>query len=131
MKPHAAALLVLVLAGCGLTRVPPASPAAVSPEPLRSAEPASAAAKDGAGPIPLRCANGLTLSLRPLEDMVRLEGLPEGPEILLRDAGGVTPQHSVFANARWRAEFGVGPAARGAVLHPLQPPGDPLRCEEA
>jgi hypothetical protein len=42
--------------------------------------------------------------------------------VLYRDAGGTTPQQTVYANPRLRAEFGLGATGREAILHyPLLP----------
>ena len=50
-----------------------------------------------------------------------------GYDLLYRDAGGLTPQQSVYSNPRLRAEFGLGPSQGDAVLRYL---GSPLvaRC---
>ena len=45
-----------------------------------------------------------------------------GSDVLLRDAGGITPQQTVYSNARMRAEFGLGASGREAILrYPLAP----------
>jgi hypothetical protein len=102
--------------------VPPAAPAA--PAPL----PAPAPTTESTGAVRLLCDHGLELRASFEQDQVRLSGLPEGPEALLRDAGGVTPQQSVFSNPRLRAEFGLGADGREAALHLLQPFPRTLHC---
>ena len=45
-----------------------------------------------------------------------------GSELLLRDAGGVTPQQTLYSNPRLRAEFGLGVGGGEAILHYFAPP---------
>ena len=52
---------------------------------------------------------------------------PRGRQELLRDAGGLTPQQTVYSNAGLRAEFGLGAEGREAVLRTLKPAAV-LRC---
>ena len=52
---------------------------------------------------------------------------PRGRQELLRDAGGLTPQQKVYSNATVRAEFGLGPEGREAVLRTVKPSAV-LRC---
>ena len=52
---------------------------------------------------------------------------PRGRQELLRDAGGLTPQQTVYSNADVRAEFGLGVDGREAVLR-LAKPAAVLRC---
>ncbi|MBC7547617.1 MAG: hypothetical protein H7224_03100 [Polaromonas sp.] len=52
---------------------------------------------------------------------------PRGRQELLRDAGGLTPQQTVYSNAVLRVEFGLGPEGRGAVLQTVKPAAM-LRC---
>jgi len=84
-----------------------------------------------AGSLRLRCEDGRTLVAQVGADVVQLEGLPSGPERLLRDAGGLTPRHTVYSSARLRAEFGLGEDGRSALLHPLQPAAATVRCVQA
>ena len=60
-------------------------------------------------------------------DVVLLRGLPGGDERLGRDAGGLTPSQTVYSSATLRAEFGLGPEGRDALLHDLVSMAD-LRC---
>jgi hypothetical protein len=46
---------------------------------------------------------------------------PRGTETLLRDAGGLTPQQTVYSSTKLKAEFGLEPAGRGAKLSFLAP----------
>lgn len=50
-----------------------------------------------------------------------------GRQELLRDAGGLTPQQTVYSNASFRVEFGLGPEGRDAVLRTVKPT-TVLRC---
>jgi hypothetical protein len=52
---------------------------------------------------------------------------PRGRQVLLRDAGGLTPEQTVYSNAGLRVEFGLGPGGRQALLHTLTPAAV-LRC---
>ena len=131
LKPVAwGALAAVLLTACALRRPPepqaPSSPpAAVSQPPGEPVAPQTA--PQGAG-ILLACDGGLQLRLRIRGDEVHVEGLPGGPEVVLRDAGGLTPQHTVFSNPRLRLELGVGRDASEAVLHLLQPQPRDLGC---
>lgn len=60
------------------------------------------------------------------QDSAVLTG-PRGRQELLRDAGGLTPQQTVYSNASFRAEFGLGPEGREAVLRTVKPQ-TVLRC---
>lgn len=63
-----------------------------------------------------RCDQALEFRVRFVDDSAIIDG-PRGLEVLLRDAGGLTPQQTVFSNARLRAEFGLGVNASEALLH--------------
>lgn len=141
---HAGAALLAVAAGLGGCASTPRSGPAAAPagsaaspglppaaSPSQDVERAPTGRGDADAAVRYRCPDGLVLRVLFTQDTARLEGLPQGQEILLRDAGGVTPNQSVFSNPGLRAEFGVGPEARGAVLQPLQPPGPALHCEQA
>ena len=49
------------------------------------------------------------------------------PEQLLRDAGGVSPQNTVYSSTRAKVEFGLEPEGRGAKLNLVSPPIE-VRC---
>lgn len=123
-----AAVLVLLSAACAAVDPPAAAPtpvpAAASAQPIVS--PSVAVAVQG---VRYACDNGLTLRARFEDGTVTLAGLPQGDELLLRDAGGVTPEQTVWSNERLRAEFGLPPAGEGAALHLLQPPGATFTCQ--
>ena len=44
------------------------------------------------------------------------------PEMLMRDAGGVTPRQTVYSSTKLKAEFGLDPGGRGAKLNFADPP---------
>ena len=64
-----------------------------------------------------RCDNGVEFDLRMGGGTAVLDMGAKGSETLLRDAGGVTPQQSVYTNARVRGEFGQGASGSEVVLH--------------
>ena len=55
-------------------------------------------------------------------DSALLDAGGRGSDVLLRDAGGLTPQQTVYSNPRMRAEFGLGPNGTEAILHYPQLP---------
>lgn len=67
------------------------------------------------------CEHGITFTAK-LDDEAAVLNGARGREVLFRDAGGVTPTQAVYANARMRAEFGLGATGREAILrYPLLP----------
>ena len=81
----------------------------------------------GAGPnarsgLPLyRCDHGIEFTVKFVDNSAVLDG-PRANEVLLRDAGGQGPVQAVYSNTHMRAEFGLGPDGREAVLrYPLLP----------
>jgi hypothetical protein len=68
-----------------------------------------------------RCDDGTQFTVNFAEDMAIVDAGKRGSELLLRDAGGITPQQVVYSNVRLRAEFGLGADGREAVLHYLSP----------
>jgi hypothetical protein len=120
------ALVAAVLWGCATTPAAPPAPASpASPAPSTSpAEPAAAAerASPGASLDHYRCDEGVDFTVRFADDSARIDAGPFGSDELLRDAGGTTPQQTVYSNARMRAEFGLGASGREAILrYPLAP----------
>ena len=98
------ALLPVLLAAC-----------AVTPQPI---VPVSGVA--------YRCDQGEVFNVTFGNNAAVLTG-PRGRQELLRDAGGLTPQQTVYSNAGIRAEFGLGVDGREAVLR-LAKPAAVLRC---
>jgi len=113
-----------VLWGCASP--PPIAPApAPPPLPVPAPLPAPAPAPPVAQPASLphyRCDNQLEFDVRFVDDTAVIQTKSQGTEVLLRDAGGVTPQQSVYSNAKLRAEFGLGTLAREAMLRYLASP---------
>ena len=112
-------LAVAALSGCTSAVLAPGPAADTLPqgragEPQRPFHPA-------AGLVQYRCDQGLEFTVRFVDDSALLDSTSRGQEVLLRDAGGVTPQQSVYSNARLRAEFGLGADGREAILHYLAP----------
>jgi hypothetical protein len=68
-----------------------------------------------------RCEQGVTFNVRFEGDSAIVDS-SSGSDVLFRDAGGLTPQQTVFSNTRVKAEFGLGDSGREAVLrYPLLP----------
>ena len=96
-----------LLAGCA---TPPPSPAL----PSRSKAP----------PVTLgtsfRCDSGGGFSVVFQDDAAYVTSA-SGRDVLLRDAGGLSPAQTVYSNNRFRAEFGLGAGGRDAVLQEHAP----------
>jgi hypothetical protein len=113
----AVALASAALCGCVS---PPAGPV-----------PASTPASSAPGPAPefpgqaaapqYRCDQNTAFTVRFTNDSAVLDVGARGSEVLLRDAGGITPQQTVYSNPRLRAEFGLGAGGREAILRYLSP----------
>ena len=107
------ALAAAILCGCASAPPPPAT--AAPPAPV-------AAPPVAAGSLPhYRCDQQIEFTVRYGEDSVTVDAGSRGRELLLRDAGGLTPQQTVYSNPRLRAEFGLGSAGNEAVLHYAAP----------
>ena len=77
-----------------------------------------------------RCENDVGFTVRFASDKAGESAVVNsnrGYEVLLRDAGGLTPTQTVYSNPRMRAEFGLGAAGNQAVLRYLLQPVV-LRC---
>jgi hypothetical protein len=122
-------LAVGLLAGAGMWGCALAPPVALppsAPEPASQASPPAGAAASvlsspAAGLTRYRCDQGLEFTVRFINDTALLDSAARGHEVLLRDAGGLTPQQTVYSNSRLRAEFGLGTAGREAILRYLAP----------
>jgi hypothetical protein len=102
-----------VLSAC---TAPPRSEPQLPP----AASPRSVAPADG---LPrYLCDHGIEFTVRYGEDSALVDAGERGRELLLRDAGGLTPQQTVYSNPRLRAEFGLGPGGDQAILHFPSPP---------
>lgn len=100
---------------------PVASPAAAkTPAPVPAV---AASAPQRSARLPrYRCDQGIEFTVRFADDSAVLDAGPRGNDVLLRDAGGATPQQTVYSNPRMRAEFGLGATGREALLRYAQPP---------
>lgn len=70
-----------------------------------------------------RCEAGVEFKARFIDDTAVLDGTgaANGYDVLYRDAGG-TGSQTFYRNPRVRAEFGLGPSGREAILrYPLLP----------
>lgn len=81
-----------------------------------------------AGPQRYRCDRDIAFTVRFGDDTAVLDLGSRGIETLSRDAGGVTPQQTVYSSPKIRVEFGLGESAREAVLRYLEPPFA-VRCQ--
>jgi hypothetical protein len=95
------------------------------------ASPTGPAARTGTHPLSTRyrCDQATDFTVRFADDSATLDA-PAGSEQLLRDAGGLTPQQTVYSNSRLRAEFGLGERGDEALLHYLSPPLE-MHCVRA
>ena len=108
LKFMATSVMVLLwLSGCASVGVPPTEP--------RATGPASSSPR-------YRCDQGIAFTVRFTDDTAVVDAGPRGSEVLLRDAGGATPQQTVYSNSRMRAEFGLGTTGREAMLRYASPP---------
>ena len=73
-------------------------------------------------PPHFRCDHGIEFTVRFDDGTAQIDAGPQGSDTLLRDAGGVTPQQTVYSSTRVKAEFGLGDQGREAVLHYVSPP---------
>ena len=120
-------LAVLLLGGCAAPASPPAppppAPAAVYTPAPPPAIPAPAVAE-----LPrYRCEDGIEFTVRFGEGTAELDIAGKGRQTLLRDAGGVTPQQTVYSSTKLKALFGLDPSGRGAKVNFVSPPIE-VRC---
>jgi len=115
----AIASLTLAVAACTSVPLPPMAPL----------PPGSPAGTLPAGPLPsastvakYRCEHDIAFTVRFYNGSASIDAGARGMETLLRDAGGVTPQHTVFSSTTMKAEFGLEPEGRGAKLTYASPP---------
>lgn len=114
------------LAGCAAVSLPP-------PPPLANVTPAEPQATAPAAPPSgqrYRCEQDLTITVQLASDSATVDAGPRGREVLGRDAGGLTPRHTVYSGPRLRAEFGIGADGREALLHWLAPQPQTVRCTQ-
>ncbi len=101
---------------------PAAAPAPRAAAAGPAATAASAAIAAPAAPAHYRCDNDIEFTVRFGDDSAIVDAGPRGREELPRDAGGATPQQTVYSNTHMRAEFGLGVSGREALLRYAQPP---------
>ncbi len=106
------AMTTLWLGGCASVSLPKPEPAA----------PAAPAVAQSDGTQRYRCDQGIAFTVRFTDDTAVVDVSPRGKDVLLRDAGGATPQQTVYSNPRMRAEFGLGVSGREALLRYAAPP---------
>jgi hypothetical protein len=109
------ALAAAALWGCTATAPDTSTRPAASTSPAPAANPADSL-------VHYRCEDGIEFTVRFADDSAMVDAGPRGSDVLLRDAGGVTPQQTVYSNPRMRAEFGLGVSGREAILRYPQPP---------
>ncbi|MEJ6021503.1 hypothetical protein [Ramlibacter sp. PS4R-6] len=104
---------VLLLGGCASS-----PPAVVAPAP--AAPPAPPPPVAVAKPPHYRCEGGLEFDVRFGDGSAELLFAAREPETLLRDAGGTTPQQTVYSNTSAKVEFDGRDARLNLVAPPLQ-----------
>ena len=101
--------------------MPAAAPASAAASAVSSSAAPSSSSVPGAAPH-YRCDNGMEFTVHFADDSAIVDAGARGREELPRDAGGATPQQTVYSNTRMRAEFGLGVNGREALLRYAQPP---------
>lgn len=74
-----------------------------------------------------RCDGGLEFEVSFADGSAQLSFASRAPLVLLRDAGGTSPQHVVYSSTEAKAEFGLGDDHRKAKLN-LVSPAVEVRC---
>ncbi|MGZ5194385.1 MAG: hypothetical protein ACXWJM_03395 [Ramlibacter sp.] len=98
----------------GPTRSPAAAASARADVPMQP--PTAQAGSGPARPWSYRCDGGLEFNVRFGDGAATVDAAPGGSQVLLRDAGGATPQQTVYSNERMRVEFGLGETGREAIV---------------
>jgi hypothetical protein len=82
----------------------------------------AAPAPPPARPLPRYvCEHGISSPFAFIDDTAILDGA-RGRDVLYRDAGGTVAHARVYSNPRMKAEFGLGPRGREAIVrYPLLP----------
>jgi hypothetical protein len=94
------------------------APAAIPAPSAGTVPPSSPSAAGGR----YRCEHNIEFNVRFADDSAVIDAGPRGSETLLRDAGGATPQQTVYSSTRMRVEFGLGVSGREAILRYALPP---------
>jgi hypothetical protein len=116
--------LALGLLGAGALLGCASAPTGSSPTqapPAAAAETLAPAATPSASLQRYRCDQNFDFTVRFMDDSAVIDAGSRGNDVLLRDAGGVTPQQTVYSSPRVRAEFGLGAGGREAILRYLSP----------
>jgi hypothetical protein len=109
------------LLGCVSAPPTPAPAPVTAPAPADPAVSPATPASPAAAQQRYRCDQNFEFSVRFMDDSAVIDAGSRGNDVLLRDAGGVTPQQTVYSNPRLRAEFGLGAGGREAILRYLAP----------
>lgn len=112
-----ASAVSLVVLGC--VAPPPAPPVTpqVQPPVAKPGEPAPPSKT-----LPRYvCDNNVAFTVRFGDGTAEVNAGAQGEHSLLRDAGGVTPQQTVYSSTKLKAEFGLDPQGRGAKLNFASP----------
>jgi hypothetical protein len=91
-------------------------PPATDPGPANDIGPATGTGRATSPVARYHCEHDIEFTVRFADDSALVDAGPRGSDVLLRDAGGTTPQQTVYSNPRMRAEFGLGASGREAVL---------------
>jgi len=110
-----AGITLAIVSAC--TSVAPTATPATSPS---APAPAPAPAASVSAPN-YRCDHDIGFTAQFGQDAVTVDAGGRGREVLLRDAGGVTPQQTVYSNERLKAEFGLGAGGNEAILRYAEP----------
>jgi hypothetical protein len=107
-----------LLTACA-TRAPRQQAAVESPPPAAS----SAAPTLSPSHSPrYRCDHEIEFTVRFDDGSAQVDAGAHGSDTLLRDAGGTTPQQTVYSSTSMKAEFGLGADGREATLNIASPP---------
>ena len=118
------AIAVLILGGCASRAPQPAPPETTVPLAPRTIE----APRPPKQALPhYRCDNNVEFDVRFADGSAELRFAWREPETVLRDAGGVTPEQTVYSSTTVKAQFGLEPEGRGAKLNFTAPPLE-VRC---
>jgi len=74
-----------------------------------------------------RCDHDIDFTVRFGDDTAVIDAGARGTETLLRDAGGVTPNETVYSSTNMKAHFGLGAEGREATFNYTSPPLE-ARC---
>jgi hypothetical protein len=116
-----AACIAAAIALAACASAPSPSEPRPAPVPAPPHTPSPPVAQEVSAPR-FRCDHDIEFTVHFGDGTAQIDAGPQGSETLLRDAGGVTPQQTVYSSTRLKAEFGLGPGGDEAVLHYAAPP---------